>query len=179
MGPNNNRKNVIGSVIIALALLTFWVLVMPERKKIGEFNDAIQLRQTDLDDRVAIDKKIRDINKRAEDRAIEIKNLGLIVPSKKDVAELISAMDRIATISGMQLAQINIQPQPDTPNDPFNGLTVTADVSGEFGSIKNFLENLEQNIRLLDVDSVQLAPTSETLTSVLNVSIQARAYFLK
>src|SRR3989344_8024829 len=118
MGPNNNRKNVIGSVIIALAFLTFWVLVMPERKKIGEFNNAIELRDADLNDRVAIDKKIRDINKKAEDRAIEIKNLSLIVLSKKDVAELISAMDRIATISGMQLAQINIQPQPDKPTDP-------------------------------------------------------------
>ena len=159
-------------------MLTFWVLVMPEHRKISEFEAAIQLREAELNERSEIAKKIKEITKKSQDRAIEISNLALIVPSKKDVAELISAIDRISTISGMQLAQINIQPQPDTPTDPFNGMTVNADVSGEFGSVRTFLENLEQNIRLLDVETVQLSPSSEASTSALKMSIQAKSYFL-
>jgi Tfp pilus assembly protein PilO len=177
----NNQRNLVGSVILALAMLLFWALVMPERRKVSEFHLALEARQSDLNQRLETSNKIKQIKEEAIAKDTDIKNLGLIVPSKKDVAELISAFDKISSISGMQLLQINIQPQANVPTDPLNGISLSADIMGDFNSIKTFLENIEQNIRLLDIDNIQVAPGSEGSPSgsQVKISLQAKAYFLK
>jgi Tfp pilus assembly protein PilO len=178
MGPNN-RRNIIGASLIALAVLLFWALVMPERRKASDFQENVQMQEADLSERLQIAQKLKELKDNSVSRETDIKNLGLIVPSKKDIAELISSFDKISSISGMQLLQINAQPQAVVPTDAFNGVSVVADLSGDFNSIKSFLENIEQNIRLLDVETIQISPDVQSSSTQVRISLQAKAYFLK
>ena len=130
--------------------------------------------------RTAIITNIKNLNSEYQKRIPEISKLSAIVPSKKSVAEVLSAIDNISIKNGIELfsSAIISQKISDTEFNPYNLLSLEIGLSGSYPGLANFLKSFERNLRLVDITSVD-GTAGLGNTSVLNFVVKGNAYYLK
>lgn len=174
------NKNYIGTGLIAIAIVLFWALALPFYNGVSDLDTAIKEREDLLKSRNTIITNIKDLNKEYQKRIPEIAKLSAIVPSKKSVAEVLSAIDDVSTKNGVQLfsSSITSQKGSDTDAIPYNLLSVEIFLNGNYPGLTNFLRAFERNLRLVDITSVDAAGGLGN-TSILNFVVKGNAYYLK
>ncbi|MBI2062095.1 MAG: type 4a pilus biogenesis protein PilO [Candidatus Yanofskybacteria bacterium] len=177
MSPN---KNYIGAGLIAIAIVLFWALALPVYNRISDLDAAIRERGDLLQSRNTIMANIKNLNKEYQKRISEITKLSAVVPSKKSVAEILSAVDDVSAKNGIQLFSSAIigQKASETDVNPYNLLSLEIGLVGSYPGLANFLRSFEKNLRLVDITSVEAAAGLGN-TSVLNFIVKGNAYYLK
>jgi len=155
------NKNYIGAGLTAIAIVLFWALALPFYNEISDLDVAIKEREGLLKSRSTIINNIKELDKEYQKRIPEIAKLSAIVPSKKSVAEVLSAIDDISKKNGIELFSSAIIGH----NTSYPGLT-------------NFLRAVEKNLRLVDITSID-AVAGLGNTTVLNFVVKGNAYYLK
>ena len=124
---------------------------------------------------------IKNLNKEYQKRIPEITKLSAIVPSKKSVAEVLSAINDISIKNGIELfsSAITGQNTSDVSANPYNILSLEIGLNGSYPGLTNFLEALESNLRLVDITSVDATAPGQGNTSLLNFVVKGNAYYLK
>ncbi|MBI2068728.1 MAG: type 4a pilus biogenesis protein PilO [Candidatus Yanofskybacteria bacterium] len=177
MNPN---KNYIGAGLVALALVGAWGWVLPEYNKMSELNVALEERQGLYDSRSAIIKRIQDLNKEYQQKAADITRISSVLPSKKGLAEMVSAVDKLSAQSGLQLISAVIAGKPsDSRVGAYNSLPIEIALSGSYAGLVSFLQSAEKNLRIMDITSLDAAAGAADKPGLLNFSIKGNAYYLK
>src|SRR3989338_7509414 len=176
----NPTKNYIGAGMIAIAMLLFWAMALPLYNSVSDLDAAIKEREDLLSSRNAIVDNIKNLNKEYQKRIPEIAKLSAIVPSKKSVAEVLSAVSDISTKNGVELSGSAIigQKTSEADTNPYNLLSLEINLNGNYPGLTNFLRALEKNLRLVDITSVDAASSLGNLSS-LNFVVKGNAYYLK
>ena len=178
MSPN---KNYIGAGMIAITVVLFWVLALPFYNRISDLDTAIKERESLLSSRNTIITNIKNLNKEYQKRIPDIAKLSAIVPSKKSVAEVLSAINDVSAKNGIELFSSAIigQKVSDADISPYNLLSVEMGLNGNYPGLTNFLRAFERNLRLVDITSVDAATSGLGNTSALTFVIKGNAYYLK
>lgn len=174
------NKNYTGAGLIAIAVVLFWVMALPLYNRISDLDVAIQEREDLLNTRSTIMANIKKLNQEYQRRLSDITKLSTIVPPKKSIAEVLSAINDISTKNGVELFSSSIigQRTSDADATPYNLLSLEIGLNGSYPSLTNFLRALEKNLRLVDIASVDATAGIGT-SSILNFVIKGNAYYLK
>ena len=166
--------------MIALAFIGAWGWVLPEYNKISELNVALNERQELYDSRGAIIKKIQDMNKEYQKRAADVTRISSVLPSKKSLAEMVSAIEKLSTQSGLQLISATIAGKPsDGQAGAYNFLPIEISMGGGYPGLVSFLQSAEKNLRIIDITTIDAAAGVTDRPGLLNFSVKGNAYYLK
>ena len=173
-------KNYIGAGLIAIAVVLFWALALPFYNGISDLDVAVKEREDLLNSRNTIIANIKNLNKEYQKRIPEIAKLSAIVPSKKSIAEILSAVNDVSAKNGIELTSSAIigQKTSDADVSPYNLLSLEMGLNGSYPGLTNFLKSLERNLRLVDITSVDAVAGLGTI-STLNFVVKGNAYYLK
>jgi len=86
------------------------------------------------------------------------RNLSLVLPVKEDVPGAVNQLQGIARATGATIEAVNIellplQPQKSTSVEPAGSLKINLRLRGSYGSLKSYVQAVETNVRVFDVDS--------------------------
>lgn len=176
MNPN---KKYIGAGLIAIAIILFWALALPLYNRISDLDVAVRERENLFNSRNAIIANIQELNKEYQKRISDVAKMSAIIPSKKSVAEVLSALNDISTKNGIQLINSAINGQKSNDDTSlYDLLTLDINLSGSYIALTNFLKALESNLRLVDITSVD-ATAGTGNSAALNFIVKGNAYYLK
>ena len=171
-------KNIFGAVTVGIALFFLWPAVFGSWSEVGALKDAVAERQQLAAQRKDIlDKAATEYAKYQKVTTGDVGKLFTeFVPVKKDSAEFISGIQDAATQAGIQITQIQNSEQAAKTTDQFKTITTTIDLSGSYASFRTFLSNMEQYIRLFNIDGVQIVTDQG---GQLRFTVRGNAYFIK
>lgn len=175
-----HNKNYIGAGLVAITIILFWVMALPLYNRVSDLDTAIKEREGLLNSRNSILANIDNLNKEYQKRITEINKLSSIVPSKKSVAEVLSAINDISSKNGMELFSSTIigQRMSDADINPYSILSIEIALNGSYPGLTNFVRVFEKNLRLVDITSID-ATAGSLNTSTLNFTVKGNAYYLK
>lgn len=172
------HRPYIGASIIAVAFLLFWVVAMPLYDKVSANREALAERETLLEGRSAIIESIKAMTKQYTEHSADVERFASIVPPQKSAAEIVSAIQTLATENGVQLTSLAVGPSLTQSQNPFQDQTVEIGINGSYPAFKSFLTALEKNIRVIDITSVDGSPTTEN-SPIIAFRMKGNAYYLK
>ena len=149
------KNNLFSSSIIAISILLLFTLILPAFDKTRALFRTIEERKSILTEQENLLDQIQSLNKSIDNRIDEIGKLDTLLPKNKELPELIITLETTSSSSGLILSEIK-----------FSELTVQGDIkkisgdirlSGSFSSFLNFLKNIEDNIRIIDVMNINIA----------------------
>jgi len=178
-------------VLCAVALVFSYMFVLGPKVSVirsvrgARYDKAIE-EKAELEEKLAYLVKAQESKRNISQR--EIENIDSVIPTSPLTPQILTGLEEIAkasnvVIEGIDLAipdtskkavssQVQeIKIEPEFPEGVFTveiGLSIT---SGPYDNLKLFLSNLEKNIRLMDVISVNYSQASK------NYAITARAYY--
>ncbi len=167
-----------GAGLIAVAGILFWVLVMPSYDKVSANREALTERKTLLEGRGAIIANVKSLLKDYAAHADEVKRFSSIVPAQKSAAEIVSAIQTLATQNGVQLNTLAVGATLGDTQNPYQDQTIDIGVNGSYPAFKSFLSALEKNIRVIDITSIDASPTTED-SPIISFRLKGTAYYLK
>jgi hypothetical protein len=171
----SNNKHLIGVSLIALGLFLFWVFPYAEYQKISILQAGITERDAVIKERTAIIDNVKKIKEEYSRRGSELNNFSAVVPSKKSTAEILLAIEAIASQTGNMITETGFSGTPPK-NTEYAVLQTVIKGRGGYGALKGMLEGFEKNIPLIDVQSIKMSLDPQSLQ--LNYEINAVTYYI-
>lgn len=177
-----NGKKIFGAFTLAAALFFFWPGVVGSWQEMRALRAALDERTVLNDERTKIlanaateYKKYKELLGSSDGRTFIS-----LVPVKKDSAELVSAVQDMASGAGAQLIELRMQEEKNAKESTYKSLALTIELSGSYRSLNAFLSSLEQYVRILNVTGIEASSANTDRTGdALRFTIQATAYFIK
>lgn len=174
-------RNIFGAFVIALALFSFWPFVVGRyqevtamRRGLAEREALVDARQAALDNiNVEFEKFQTQLGGRDD-----LNKFVAIVPAGVDAATILSSVDAIATGTGMQLVEVSVSENRSKKSSKTNSVGIDLELEGRYESFTAFLAQLEQNVRLMDVQTLDVTANAQ-LPGIMRFQINANAYFLR
>jgi len=175
-------KNIIGSVFISIAVLIFWVFILPGYEMQSYLQSSVEVRASALNLKSELIQKVANLNKEYQDKFNELKRLSLVVPHEKNIAEVLTFIEDISSQNGITLSDLTVSDGSNVNNIKFfNILSLNINFSGTYESLLSFLDQLERHIRLVDATSLLVSIKEDESTEsqiILSISLKANMYFL-
>ncbi|OGY42859.1 MAG: hypothetical protein A2729_03015 [Candidatus Buchananbacteria bacterium RIFCSPHIGHO2_01_FULL_39_14] len=163
------------AVVILVLLLSYFLILAPKYEQVGvggSYNLSavkaeVNKRQDYLNN---LNELINDYQKISQADVGRIKN---VLPADKDVAGLFVQLQEIAEKNNLLLASVNINETPEaiTAQDAKSqikqisvNLGLVNPAVNSYQKIKNFLSDLELNLRLFDISAVYFTPGDKTFS---------------
>ncbi len=174
-----NAKNIFGAFMMAVALFFMWPAVIGSWQEMTALRSALAERQQLSEQRTEILAKAAkaQVSYQALLASATGRNFGALVPVKKDTAELVSAIQDIASDAGVQVSQVKLSEDTAIESAPYRTLTLAVDISGSYTGLRVFLSGLERYVRILNVNEIKISLDQQT--GQLKYTVTADAYFLK
>jgi Tfp pilus assembly protein PilO len=117
----------------------------------------------------------------------DLARLEKLLPDHVDNVRLVLDMDSLASQYGMRVRNVAIEKQDDKkkttrtkqvgPDErTYESMVLSFTVTGDYSTFRSFLKDLEQSLRLVDVESVGFAAND---TGLYDVTVGLRTYWLK
>ncbi len=151
-----NNKNIVAAIIVALAVFGFFAFILPEYSNIQEARTALHERQARLEERTALVAKVASLNETYTANQSNINKLESLLPTNKHHDEIISSIFSIAGQAGVVLSEAVVGDASNQANNPTKQTNITVQGSGQYERVYNFLQLLEQNLRLYDVQGFNI-----------------------
>jgi len=176
--------------LVILALGT-WFLVWPEISKSQQIaKELLPSKVEELDLLTQYTAKIKDLETLVANidnqygRSLSL--LQQVLPTQANVPELIAQVDALTRKSGFEINSIDITESLSSgtvkkgapkavANNPLHLVNINLNVAGgSYPSFKILLDNIEKNIRLLDLSSISF---SGSVAEAVNYNLNLRAYY--
>lgn len=171
----------IATVILVLAAAIVTVIVLlPKYAARGALVDRVRMLESTLAERQALLEKARreTIQIPSEVRS----RLALFLPSGNEAPSLVATIDALSARHGVVVSSITFTKggavnDPASPPPIADELSAALSIEGSYRSLYRFLESLERNIRLIDINKLAMGMRegAEVMTMELNVT----AYYQK
>lgn len=176
-----NAKNIFGAFCVAIALFFVWPAVFGSWSEMQALKAAVKEREAIVTQRDAILKEAAtQYVKYSEIKKSDLATvLASFVPSKKDSAELVSAASSIAVTSGLQLKSLKVAEAAtrSKSKEAYETMSLSLELSGPYGGLRTFLNDLESYVRLLNVKKIEIRQAQQG--GELIFAIQADTYYIK
>lgn len=197
-----NSKSLVIILCFLASALAVWQLVLPKYEKIAVLNQEINQIQLKIQKLENLEAKLKDFSRTYNEKGDLIKKLYQFLPAGKDIPNALARFEALTFQSGMILNSIDfaevetkkttmsIQSAGDSETSgvmPTSGqaasqaigaepkaMAMSLNASGTYDSFRAFLDNLENCVRLTDIQSVSFSFEESDLS---DFSVVANIYY--
>ncbi len=159
----------VAFIFIVAAFVCFFDLVQPTYSDVQTLRGKQLGEQNYLTSQTALVKQVQTTLNTYQNEAQGAANVSLAMPSGEDIAGALAQIQGIATnnninITGVTVTAPEIQVKKTgtssstSPIKPLGSFAFKLTGSGSYESLKNFLSEIETNVRIFDVETFSLQP---------------------
>jgi len=180
-------KNLINIVLILAFVAVIVFLDVPGVQNVLNLRKDIASQKEIFIQAQTLGDKLEKLTKSYEENKDSVEKSNYILPSDEEVATLTVQFEALAFEQGLVLEKIEFttlkqeitiregESQPPPPN--YQILNVTTKLAGTYPALKNFLRAVEENIRLMDVDSINFSVSSEETPEIFDFDLSLNTYY--
>lgn len=176
---NNFLNRWFSEIALGLAVIVFILgcvfLIFPKYKEIKVMAQVTEEKESaEYIERDKYYNQLEELNREYEKiKQDDIDRIKIMAPEEKYQEELLAYLEEFVLKNGLLLTSANVE-ETDSAADGINKLVINLNVTGaDYGSFKKLLNELEGNLRILDVNSLVFSPESQ------NASFNITAYYFK
>lgn len=155
--------SIVGSVLLLIsAVVVYSRLVSPSYNEVQSLRDKKEAYLRLLEEqKEAINEATRILNEYQGLTQIQ-DNISMVLPNKEEVPSIINQLQGLAKINNLDIESLSLQypplktVPPDSLVQPLGTVRVTMRLNGDYRNIRPYLEDIETNIRLIDVYSINI-----------------------
>ncbi len=156
------------SVLVSLgflvgAIILFSSLVVPEYGKIQQLRGEKKSLEAVIEEEEQLVTTADRLLDEYQNAANLRDNLSLILPRDEALPGMINQIQGIGSAAGVTIEGINVENLPleysktSSIIEPAGGFKATVRLRGSYESLKSYIQSLETNVRIIDVDSLTIS----------------------
>lgn len=173
------NKLIIISGIIATALLLGFLLVWPKYQSLETVNFNVKQKQAELQSKEGYFALVRQASSTLEQYGDPLSKIASALPEDPSLSPLLNFFQSIAAQTGLLLEKINlggVAASPEKSNTPKES-SAAVQLRGSYQSLKNFITNLENSARLIEIEKLSFeVPDDEESSPTIKIDVKVYSY---
>lgn len=176
---------LMGSATLILSALIIYVaLVKPEYNNIQDLRGRVKSSSDFFN---AQSEAVDYVNNLYAKNKVDIeqtqKDLILALPDQEEVANVVFQIQRISALNNISIDSVNLDRLPVQKKSAnsliknYSTLRISMKLAGSYESFKELLKFLENNIRIIDVETLRVYQTNELDRGVFNYELVVDTYY--
>lgn len=148
---------------VVLVLLWYFVLFAPTSSNLKSTRAEVAATDSQNQELQNTIRRLKELSKNATQQAASLRTLRAAIPANPDLGEFILQANDIASASGIDF--LSIAPSPPVASasgGPATTIAVTIQIDGGFFQVLDYLNRLEDLERLMLVDSINVATSTQS-----------------
>ena len=175
-----NKKKLIGASIIAGALASFMIFVLPRYDLIKETKDTIEIREIEVAKKRKFVDKMIELKKIIEARQDDLSKVESFISSGKHTQDVIINLESIVREAGVAINDFKTGSAKSDTNESFEIMQIELTAGGQYSSISNMIKLIEKNLRIFDIQEISITrKESGGTVSPLISSLKINTYYIK
>jgi len=185
-GSTRRFTSLVASLGLLIAtIIVYSLLVSPTYKEINQLRGEMLSRMNVLEEQREIIAKVKELLIQYQSVAQVRDTISLILPTDEDYSTLINQINGLGKAANMRVEAISLSTTPVQQSvsagtraaaPRVSELRFTVQASGTYQSLKTFLQVLETNMRIMDLNSLGINPGTGTGQNYL-YNIVATTYY--
>ena len=150
--PKGQKLGILGGLIILLAAAFYSFLYSPQADEVTKLNESIEAAQNEKSIKQKRAANLPKLQQELGELDVRLKEAIAQLPSKKEIANLLSRIAAKAQESGLD---INLfRPKPESYKDFYAEIPVDINIKGTFHNVIMFFDAVGRLTRLINIDNV-------------------------
>lgn len=184
-------SGIMVPLIVLVILAVGYFMMLPRYHGVRQQRVLLAAKQDEVKKSKEILDQLKGLVKEFDAKHEQATAITDTLPTAPEIPEILANFDYLAKQSGLTLVNLQITLPSATPNaappkpDAVATLTenlvemrIDLTLAGKYPNLKNFLTNLEQNARLLDLKSLNFNESSEA-NGLQNFVLKIQTYYQK
>lgn len=182
-------KNIISIIVIIISIATFVLVVQPQYNEIK----SMQTKEGELEKVLLNARKLQSLRdslleKRKQIANNDIRRLEKLIPESADNVKLILEFEQISARYNLRIQAASATKAEeggeqaaksfDIDTNDYGVITLDFSIEGNYSDFISFLKDVEKNLRVTDIRSLQITPSSESANK-FTYQISVDTYWLK
>ena len=174
---------MIKNIIIIILILGFVAVVVfldvPRVQSVLNLKKDINIQKQIFIETQELASKIENLTKSSQENKESVEKTNYILPDSEDIPNLIVQLEALAFEQGLILEKIEftlIKQESENIKD-YQTLSVNMRLIGSYPALKNFLKAAEENMRLMDISSINFSTPSEESLQIFEFDLSLNTYY--
>jgi len=191
------KNNIIPVILIGIVITGFFAFIKPTydqttviNTRLASYDEALSNAKNLKNERDKLTKIYNSIDPK------DLEKLRVLLPDNVDNIRLILEIEGIAKPYGMTLKDVKYDAAPDTKSATTNGAqavkqsgygtwNLAFSTEASYTNFVSFLKDLESNLRIIDIESIDFSPSAvtaganQTPSNNYKYNIKFKTYWLK
>ena len=184
-----SMKNIISIIVIIISIATFVLVVQPQYNEIK----TMQAKEGELENVLVNARRLQSLrdsllDKRNQIANTDIRRLEKLIPESADNVKLILEFEQIAARYDLRIQAASATREEeggetsaqsfDIETNDYGVITLDFSIEGSYTNFISFLKDIEKNLRITDIRSLQITPSTESSANY-GYQISVDTYWLK
>ena len=187
-------KNIVIFILLLVFVAILVFLDLPKFQNILDLRREVETEKERFSEKQLLLAKIEKLEKKYQEAEESLEKVNYILPSSQDIPNLIVQLEALVLEGGVALESIQFSEAKEvvqsraerahttikeTSSVDYRIISIDLSLRGSYSAFKNFLKLVEENIRLMDINSINLSSESseETEIPIFNLSIKINTYY--
>ncbi len=180
MPKDTKTQSLILTILVVASLIVGYFVTVPFWKKLSTARAELTRAQLDSANLKAAQSALQAFIVKYESLSDQAKLATKALPSEPESAVLLASIEELANAAGVALSSINVIDSAPTGAEPpaFSVIAhdVSIDGSGSYFSFRDFLNRLENHLRIIDLRTIDFSVDD---AFNLQFQLQIRTYYQK
>lgn len=150
--PKGQKLGILVGLIILISAAFYSFLYSPQADEIAKLNESIEAAQNEKSIKQKRAANLPKLQKELSELDVRLREAIAQLPSKKEIADLLSSIATKAQESGLE---INLfRPRPENYKDFYAEIPVEMSIKGTFHNVIMFFDAIGRLTRLVNIDNV-------------------------
>lgn len=174
-----NKQFIIIAIIVAIVVVGIF-LGYQQYQEVAAKNRDVKKALNELTKEEAELEDLKKLNETMRTMSVELNKVRQVLPTGISLPDLLANLEAIAVYSEItfdsvavasgeqQLASVNVVGEEVSAPAGVKTLPLTVSVAGNYNNLKRYLDGIEKNLRLIDIDSIDVGESG-----IYTISMQA------
>lgn len=178
------KSNLLSLLILIVGISLAFFFILP----IWDEIDILKLKKEVADEEAnsykSIIVHIDDLSAKYNQASSDLDKLALAIPSDQQFPELLIQFEEMVKRNGLVATSIKLEGAEEAPKDQIGGrrsirtLSMSIGVDGSYSGFKGFLEDVEKNVRLMNISAISFTKPTDEKSEVMKFNIKLNSYYL-
>lgn len=163
---------------LTIALAVGILIIKPQWEGITQQNKQIKAKQEEVDNKKQKINDLKELKENYQKIKDKITTIATALPTSEEQAELLIQLNTMALKNGVYLLQFNAEEVKKTDTkqeDIYITTPVEVQIVGDFQTMKNFVSDIEKNLRILDITSIGIKKAPQG--NIMIVTLKINTYY--
>jgi Tfp pilus assembly protein PilO len=162
------------SLLLVLGLVFFW---WPKYKEFSDLKVELEGKKTELQNKDTYLSELSQLPEKLKEYDSQLALVDSVLPKDFGTADLLHLLGKEASQNGLVLEKINVENVlPLEKGSEIFKIPVSFSVSGKYPAFKTFIESLQKNARLVEVEYVSFSSPQKGDVFSFDLIIRAHSY---